>query len=259
MHRSAFDRTRSSLLASAVIAAGVLSLASAQAGPITVFVGYVDNLRPSGFFPTKWIGDPGVVSQTPGGESLDAGAIRIDNNSGASVTIDNFKVTFPGTFGTFTLWNSLTIANGGTGIFTQLTSYNFDTSDEGIFGGSPPSNLRPNVGGNNGIGGCSSPASFFTGTQQSDCTAHTPLIEFDIGANHFSFMDTGHILDTGEYDFINGSSDGNESINWNLVGTGASRGGNGGGGTGVPEPLTLSIFGVGLAGLLGLRRRRKVA
>lgn len=255
MHPGILRRTRGLLLATSVLALGTMAFTAAEAGPVTVYVGYVDNLRASGFFPTKWIGDAGVVSETPGGQSLDAGAIRIDNGTGASVQIDNFQVHFPSNGSTFTLWSSLTIGNGQTGIFTQTTSYNFDTSDFGIFGGSPPSNLAPNVGGNNGIGGCSSPAGFYTGTQKSMCDAAIPVISFDIGSNHFSFSDTGHILDTGEYDFINGSSDGNESINWNLVGSSADRGGN----TGIPEPLTLSIFGIGLAGLVGARRRKKQA
>ena len=39
-----------------------------------------------------------------------------------------------------------------------------------------------------------------------------------------------------------------------------SGGGNpGGGGTGVPEPGTLAVFGIGLAGLCAIRRRRKLA
>ena len=48
-------------------------------------------------------------------------------------------------------------------------------------------------------------------------------MSFDIGAQHFSFNDSGHILDTGNYDFVNFSPDQNESINWNVIGRGASR------------------------------------
>jgi hypothetical protein len=78
--------------------AGLVLLAclGARAGTITVYVGYADNLRPSGFFPTPWLGDPGVVSQTPTGESLDTGAVRIDNNTGAAITISGMTVTLGG-------------------------------------------------------------------------------------------------------------------------------------------------------------------
>jgi hypothetical protein len=69
--------------------------------------------------------------------------------------------------------------------------------------------------------------------------------------NLVTMTDTGQILNTGGYDFINGSSDGNESINWNKIGSGASRSG-----TGVPEPPSLLLLGSGLMGLGGLARRK---
>lgn len=251
---------RRALFATAAMMAVGLAFGSAQAGAITVYVGYVDNLRASGFFPTKWIGDSGVVSETPNGQSLDAGAIRIDNTTGGSITVNNFQVMIPG-WTTFSIWSSLVIPNGETGIFTQTGSYNFDSSDGGMFGGLPPSSLYPTIPGNNLIGGCSSTASILAASgDKAACDARIPVISFDIGSTHYSFSDTGHILDTGQWDFVNNATfgeDGNESINWNIVGSNASRGGNGG--PGVPEPLTLSIFGLGLAGLAGMRRRRNQA
>src|SRR6266852_852126 len=56
---------------------------AAQAASVDVFVGYADNLRASGFFPTPWLGGTGVVSQTGLGGQFDSGAIRIDNNTGS--------------------------------------------------------------------------------------------------------------------------------------------------------------------------------
>lgn len=240
-----------SFISTAAIAATLAT--SAQAG-ITVFTGYADNLRPSGFFPTPWLGDPGVVSETPNGETLDAGAVRIENTGGSAITVSNFTVQMNGGGGpTFNFWSSLIIGAGENGVFTQTSSFNFDTSD--FASASPPGGIGATDPGGNGIGGCSSTAAAqaLAGIT-AFCAGVEPIVSFDIGADHFSFHDSGHILDTGNYDFINGSPDGNESINWNVIGGGATRGGS------VPEPSTWVVMLVGFAGLgAALRRRRQVA
>lgn len=257
------NRTKKLLLGAVAFSAMALSATAASADAVVVYVGYVDNLRASGFFPTVWLGDSGVVSQTPDGQSLDAGAIRVDNTSGGSITIENFQVTFP-TVGTYSLWSNLTLATGEIGIFTQLNSYNFDTSETEELGALPPTSLAPNNYLGNGntslIGGCSSSAALIAGAGlTATCDAAIPVISFKIGSTTYSFQDTGHILDTGGWDLVNNGiygEDGNESINWNLVGAPPDRGGTGGA---VPEPLTLSLFGAGLAGLAGMRRRKAKA
>ena len=251
------------VLTKRIVFCGALLLfgAAAQAGSVSVYVGYVDNLRASGFFPSVWLGGSGVVSQTTTGQSLDAGAIRIDNNTGASITVSNFSVLFPN-HGTFAIWSPLTIANGQVGIFTQTGSYNFDTSDFGIFGSYPPNSLAPNNYGGNGntslIGGCSSsPALVASAGETANCTAANPVISYSLdgGVTTQSFTDTGQILNTGSWDFVNNSyaqEDGNESINWNLVGSAAVRGGT----TGVPEPGTLALLAAALGALAFVRRKR---
>lgn len=255
------NRVRMLLLGATAISAMVLTTGAASADPVTVYVGYVDNLRASGFFPSIWLTTPGVVSQTPDGQSLDAGAIRVDNTTGSSITISDFMVSLNGGSTTFSLWSDLVIGAGQIGIFTQTASYNFDTSDYGIFGGFPPSSLAPNNYLGNGnpslIGGCSSPASLVAGAgEQAACDAAIPVISFKVDGVPYSFNDTGHIIDTGSWDFVNNGAygeDGNESINWNLIGSAPSRGGTGG----VPEPMTLTLFGAGLVGAFSARRRRK--
>ena len=247
--------TQSNFKAISLGATLLLGAATAHAGPISVFVGYADNLRPTGFFPAGWIGTTGAVSETPDGQSLDAGAVRIDNNSGAPITISNFTVFLPNAGATFNLWSPLAIPNGGHGIFTQTSSYNFDTSDFGQFGGLPPPSLYPTIPGNTAIGGCSSTAAIIAlAGYTAACNATAPRIDFDDNLlNHYTFFDSGHILNTGDWDFANNGffgEDGNESINWNLVGSEPVRGGN------IPEPGSLSLLGLGLLGLCKANRGR---
>jgi hypothetical protein len=58
----------------------------------------------------------------------------------------------------------------------------------------------------------------------------------------FSNVDKGKVLDTFGYDFINGPSDCNLSINWNTLGTFVGRVGDS-----TPEPSTFGMLGAGFA------------
>ncbi len=244
----------------AVGALVMASAAAAHAGTVNVLVGYADNLRPSGFFPSVWLGDPNVFSETPLAQSFDAGAIRLDNNTGAPITISNFQVFFPNVGSTLSLWSSLALPTGATGIFTQTGSYNFDSSDFGVFGGSPPKSLAPNNYLGNGntslIGGCSSSAALIASAGDTVlCNGSAPVISFLVDGAPFSFTDAGQVLNTGGWDFVNNTTygeDGNESINWNVVGSVPIRGGV----PPVPEPSTYALFASGAILLALLRRRR---
>jgi hypothetical protein len=243
-----------------VFVAAMLALASAAhatAAPaysLQVYVGYADSLRPSGFFPTPWIGSSNTVSEpnytTQSNGGFDSGAVRIDNTGTSSITVTGMTVTLPVTLSggsqVFNFWNPLTIPAGQTGIFTQTTPYNFDSSDSGIFGGSPPPSLAPyNYGGNGNtslIGGCSSSAALIASAGfTAQCSASAPVVSFSLdgGTTIQSFIDTGQVLNTGGWDFVYNTAycpagtvpgvscpeDGNESINWNLIGSAASRAG----------------------------------
>src|SRR6266481_3918787 len=108
---------------------GVLSLAlmlplQAMAGSYDVFVGYADNLRPTGFFPNPWDGAASVDLFAGAGPSFDAGAVMIHNNSAAAFTINDLVVTLNPSLSpvTFHIWvGSLSagIDSGQNAIFTQ--------------------------------------------------------------------------------------------------------------------------------------------
>ena len=217
----------------------------ASAGTITVYVGYADNLRPSGFFPNPWLCGSGIVSESACSQSFDTGAIRVDNNSGAAITISSFTATFNAGAVVFSFWNPLVIPNGDHGIFTQTSSYNFDTSDFGYFGGSVV-----NVDATHPYGGCTNPQG---AVEIAGCLSYRPIVGFSVnGVPITPLIDSGHVLDTFGYDLINlppPYGDGNESINWNLIGTVATRGGT-------PEPGTMLLLGSGLLGAIGYGRRR---
>ncbi len=245
---------RKSLLQLTAVAGLALVPTLSMASTFDVLVGYADNLRPTGFFPTTWLGDPGVQSQSSAAQLFDSAAVRIDNTAAATLHITNFAVTMNGGSGpTYAIWNALDILAGGIGIFTQTFSYNFDASDNSPFG-TPPPGLDALAAGSNGIGGCSSTAALI-GTvagYAALCDANRPIVSFDANGIHFAFDDKGHILDTGYYDFVNNNVDGNESINWNKIGSGAHRDGT----SPVPLPASLPLMLIGLAGL-GLAKRRK--
>jgi PEP-CTERM motif len=219
-------------IAPALLAASLVAGAAAYAtASYEVQVGYVDGLRTGQFFPSPWVGDTGVVSTDPfgcGNTGPDCGAIRIINLSGATLDITDLKFSINNS-GLFDA-GGLSIPAGDSGIFILN-----DSSDISFITGATYGNLAL---GCNGSGTNPNPA--------DTC----PKVFIDVsGSPTAEFDDSGHVLDTGGFDFASNGS--NESFQWRKIGTFGGQSGQ------VPEPITLSLFGVGLGGLIAVRRRKR--
>jgi len=235
---------RKFLLFSLVLLVAFGVLAPRATADASVFVGYGDGLRPSPFFPTPWSGSAGVtfIGNATGG---DAGAIRIDNTGASAITITDISVSINGT-GLGDIWSAslpVTLGAGDTLIVTQTFDFNFDTSDVHFI----TTNTAPCLG---------------LVTDPAVCATTFPIISVTFqGVGTSTFNDTGHVLDTGGFDFVNAlvcpnpleaSGNCNESLQWRPVGTTGI--GNPGGVT--PEPASLVLLGTGIAGLV-MRRRKQ--
>jgi len=155
---------------------------------LSVYVGYADDLRPSSTFPTPWAGSPNVVflgSTSP----VDAGAIRLDNNTDEPMNVNGVTVDLGRPGPSFNLWGSFVVPAHGTVILTQTQQFNFDTSDYPI-----------------------------TQCDQLPLAndPRIPRVTVNIGGTNTTYFDTGHILDTGGFDL---ACKANESLQWRLIGT----------------------------------------
>jgi PEP-CTERM motif len=225
----------------------------ANAGAFAVYVGYADSLRPAPFFPNPY-GTADIFQGNIG--ALDTGAVRIQNTGVSDLTLNGLTVTLrpansPINFSLWSFGAGLTLAPGQNAVFGSTANYNFDTSDFGVLGGSAPVNNNCSVGAT---------------SLSAICVDNAPVVSFSVNGITTNLSDTGHVLDTGGFDFVNanpcpvvGDVPGacNESLQWRLIGTTGIQDPGGGGGNQTPEPASLALLGLGVA-LVGAHRRKKV-
>jgi RHS repeat-associated protein/uncharacterized repeat protein (TIGR01451 family) len=166
----------------------LLSATAVDFAELGVHVGFADSVTPKADFPTPWQGAPNVV-YVGGGSPVNAGAIRLDNNSGVPVRIDRVDVDLQRGNAQFSLWPAFAIPAWGSAILTQTLPGNFDTSAYPI---APCGGALP------------------TGETR------IPKITVTSDGSSMSFLDTAHVLDTGGFD---SSCRGNESVQWREIGT----------------------------------------
>jgi hypothetical protein len=165
------------------------SLAGPQNGDphaMKVYTGYADDLHGgTTFIPSPWAGDANVVFQGSG-SPFDAGAIRIDNPSNQTLTVQDVVVDIGGV--TYALWTfPAAVPPKSTLILTQTTQFDFDTSEPGI--------------------------------TTCDPTGTIPTVSITVGAKNQStkvFADAGQVLNTGGID-LGACPDTNEGHAWSRV------------------------------------------
>jgi RHS repeat-associated protein len=165
---------------------------------LTVFVGYADNLRASGFFPSPWQGDPGVIFKgCTGGCSFDAGAVMVENTSSVPVTVNSLQVRLSTcTINIWPLFVSLPAQQKL--IYTQTVS-GADNGCPGDRGTFDTSDIGPN-----GVGWAG----------HCDQSGVTPEIDLTVNGVTQTFTDSAHVLNTGGVDLADCPVGMNESQPW---------------------------------------------
>ncbi len=198
------------LLALGMLAAPAVSSAAPVAGGLSVSVGYAEdkeiNTPDPTAFPLPWAGSPNTIflgGTVPGQTACgtltvcyDAGAIRLDNNGLAPVTVSSVSAdihsSIPGGKLFSNLWGSFTVPGGESVILTENPPAsnpgydNFDTS------GYPGNNCTP--------------------------VTVAPTVTVTVGGVATTLTDSNHVLDTRGIDLGFCPPKHNESIQWQPIG-----------------------------------------
>jgi hypothetical protein len=188
MSRQGLRRTRLGIAGIAVLLFGMLGAGVAHAASsYSVFVGYADTLRANpAAFPTPFDTAPGVTNQgQPSSVQLDSGAVRIQNTSGATETVNSVVVNVGPN--QFDLWpHNVILPSFNQLVLDQTSQFNFDSSDV------------PNV----------------------SCTPNgvIPTVTVTVDGVATTYNDTGQILNTGGIDKSSCPTGTNESTQWVSIG-----------------------------------------
>ena len=193
------------------LVAAPVRAAGTSANGLLVSVGYAEdketnNPNPAAF-PVPWQGSPNtiflgdaLVGSTQCGAlatCYDAGAIRLDNPTGADIAVSDVSIDDHSSLTggkVFDLWGSFTVPAGQSVILTQNppgnnpSSDNFDTSS-------------------------------YPGNQCTPLSV-APTVTITVGGVPITLVDSSHVLDTGGIDlgFCGTGNDKNESIAWRPIG-----------------------------------------
>jgi hypothetical protein len=191
----------------------------ATAGQVEVQVGYADDIRPSPFFPVPWSGGANVALFAGTGSPQDSGAIRIINNGPGDFTILSLTVDGFGNGDVAALWSSFFpfVLHAGQSAIFEQTSTGNNFDSSDWQGGGPSTAI--------------------------------PVVHLTTSLGVQNLPDTAQVLNTEGTDHL-AAAGLNESHQWRDIGTT-------GGQAGTPEPASLTLLGIGIAGMAGYSWRRK--